>query len=101
LAEIKEVTPKEVEKTKDDPNTVLIDVREDQEVQQGMIEGAKHIPLGDIPNEADNLDKSKDYVLVCRSGKRSMNAAEYLNEQGFKTANMTGGMLKWDGEVII
>ncbi|SET32803.1 Rhodanese-related sulfurtransferase [Oceanobacillus limi] len=103
MEHIKEVTPKEVEEiiSNEDVNTEIIDVREDEEVASGMIEGAKHIPLGNIPDVADELDKEKDYILVCRSGRRSMNAALYLDEIGFKVRNMSGGMLEWGGEVII
>ncbi|MUK90764.1 rhodanese-like domain-containing protein [Ornithinibacillus sp. L9] len=103
MEHIKEVTPKEVEKIveQDDKDTVIIDVREDEEVAQGMIPGAKHIALGNIPDSTDKLAKDKNYILVCRSGRRSMNAAMYLDEQGFKVVNMKGGMLEWDGEVIV
>jgi rhodanese-related sulfurtransferase len=101
MADIKEVTPLEVEELMNKDNVVIIDVREDEEVAQGMIEKAKHIPLGDIPEAAPKLDKSKDYILVCRSGGRSMNASKYLDEQGFKVTNMQGGMLSWKGDVII
>lgn len=99
MAEIKVLTPVDVEKVMNDDNIVIIDVREDEEVAQGMIGTAKHIPLGDIPQAVSDLDKSKDYILVCRSGARSMNASKYMNEQGFKVSNMKGGMLEWEGEV--
>ncbi|WP_067730836.1 rhodanese-like domain-containing protein [Oceanobacillus damuensis] len=101
MAGIKEITPSEVEEIMDKDNIVVIDVREDEEVAQGKIKNAKHIPLGSIPEAAPDLDKNKDYIMVCRSGKRSMNASEYLSEQGFKVINMKGGMLEWEGEVIV
>ncbi|PAV27714.1 rhodanese-like domain-containing protein [Virgibacillus profundi] len=98
---INEIAPEEVEKLVDKENVVIIDVREDDEVAQGMIENAKHIALQNIPYSKDELDKSKDYIFVCRSGGRSMTAASYMDEHGFKVSNMTGGMLEWKGEVII
>ena len=98
---IKKLDPSEVENLIDDENTVIIDVREDEEVAQGMIENAKHIPLEKIPYAMGELDKNKQYVLVCRSGGRSMTAASYLDEHGFDVSNMNGGMLHWEGEVII
>lgn len=101
MSEINEVTPQEVEKMIDDENIIIIDVREDEEVAQGIIEKAKHIPLGEIPEAVAELDKDKSYILVCRSGARSMNASKYMDEQGFKVSNMKGGMLDWDGEVIV
>ena len=77
----------------------IIDVREDHEVENGMIPGAVHIPLGSIPEEAPNLDKSKEYILVCKGGIRSANAAEYLEAQGFEVVNLEGGMMSYDGEL--
>lgn len=100
MPEIKEYTTEEVEQLLKDSNKVLIDVREDEEVAAGMIEAAKHIPLGDIPDSVEGLDKDKEYIMVCRSGARSMRAAEFLDEKGFKVSNMKGGMLDWNGEVI-
>ncbi|MFD2043210.1 rhodanese-like domain-containing protein [Ornithinibacillus salinisoli] len=102
MEQIKEITPEEVEKIvgETDEDIVIIDVREDEEVAQGMIEGAKHIPLGEIPEVEEDLDKEKNYILVCRSGRRSMNAALYLHDRGYKVVNMVGGMLEWDGEVV-
>lgn len=101
VGEIKEVTPSQVEQMMNKDNIEIIDVREDEEVAQGMIENAKHIPLGDIPEKVAELDKEKDYVLVCRSGRRSLNASKYMEEQGFKVQNMKGGMLEWEGDVIV
>ncbi|WP_163971512.1 rhodanese-like domain-containing protein [Oceanobacillus halotolerans] len=101
MEHIKEYTPYEVENLIENNNDdiVIIDVREKDEVEQGMIENAKHIPLEKIPYNT-NLDKEKEYIFVCRSGRRSMTAATYMDEHGFKVANMTGGMLEWKGEVI-
>ncbi|ASK62908.1 rhodanese-like domain-containing protein [Virgibacillus phasianinus] len=98
---IQEFTPEELQNLMGKENSiVIIDVREVEEVAQGMIEDAKHIPLQEIPNSIDELSKDKHYVLVCRSGARSMRAATYLDEQGFKVSNLAGGMLDWDGEVV-
>lgn len=101
MPEINEVAPKEVEKLMNEEDIIIIDVREDEEVAQGIIETAKHIPLGNIPEAVADLDKNKSYILVCRSGARSMNASKYMDEQGFKVSNMKGGMLEWEGEVIV
>lgn len=101
MEQIKEVTPIEVEMAAGQSDTVIIDVREDEEVAAGMIEGALHIPLQQIPEAISSLDQSKEYILVCRSGRRSLNAARYMEEEGFNVANMVGGMLDWHGEVII
>ncbi|MRH42545.1 rhodanese-like domain-containing protein [Aquibacillus halophilus] len=77
----------------------IIDVREDEEVEQGIIPEAVHIPLGQVESRMNELDKSKEYIIVCRSGRRSANASEFLQIHGFETTNMTGGMLEWEGTV--
>lgn len=77
----------------------LIDVREEDEVAQGMIPGAKHIALGEVPAHLDELDQSKSYIIICRSGGRSGNACHFLAEQGYDATNMVGGMLAWEGDV--
>ena len=79
----------------------LVDVREDEEVAQGMIPGAKHIRMGTIPENLDRFDKDKEYIFICRSGARSENVCYYLQDQGFKVRNMTGGMMNWKGEVVL
>lgn len=77
----------------------IIDVREDDEVAQGMIPGAQHIALGTIPERLDELDKSKPYIVVCKAGGRSANACAFLEAQGFDVTNLEGGMLEYDGEL--
>lgn len=73
----------------------LVDVREDTEVAEGMIPGARHIPLGDLPHRFDELDKERPVIAICRSGNRSGRAASLLEDAGFAVDNMQGGMLAW------
>ncbi|WP_342507032.1 rhodanese-like domain-containing protein [Sporosarcina sp. FSL K6-2383] len=75
----------------------LVDVRELDEVAQGMIPGAIHIPLGEVVERLDELDKAKPYILICRSGGRSGRASEFLDAEGYDVTNMVGGMLAWEG----
>ncbi|WP_407269870.1 rhodanese-like domain-containing protein [Radiobacillus sp. PE A8.2] len=97
---MREVNPNEVEELlKNNKDVKILDVREDEEVAQGIIPDAIHIPLGFVDTRFEELDQSKDYIVVCRSGRRSAAACEFLEEQGFKVSNMTGGMLEWDGPV--
>ncbi|PLR77078.1 rhodanese-like domain-containing protein [Bacillus sp. V3-13] len=76
----------------------LVDVREDEEVEQGMIPGARHIRMGTIPDNLDKFDKNKEYIFICRSGRRSENVCYYMQDKGYKVRNMVGGMLEWEGE---
>ncbi|MDL4839607.1 rhodanese-like domain-containing protein [Aquibacillus rhizosphaerae] len=95
---MKEVTPVEVEQALGEENEVnIIDVREDVEVASGIIPTAIHIPLGDVESRMDELNKDKDYIIVCRSGQRSAHACQFLDSHGYKVANMVGGMLDWQG----
>jgi len=73
----------------------IIDVREDEEVAEGMIPGAIHIPLGQLASRTGELDRERPVVTVCRSGKRSARAAEELSEAGFQADTMGGGMIAW------
>lgn len=96
---MKEITPKEVENLLNKGESLnIIDVREIEEVAEGKIPGAVNIPLGLIEFRKQDLDKSKEYIMVCRSGARSGRATEYLEHQGYHVINMTGGMLAWEGK---
>ena len=99
---LKEIRPSEVEALlRDNPSASVIDVRENEEVAQGKIAEAKHIPMGEVPERLDEIDKNREHVIVCRSGNRSGRVAEFLQSQGYKVKNMTGGMLEWEGEVSV
>jgi len=96
---MKEITPVEVKELLASGKQLnLVDVRESDEVAEGMIPGAIHIPLGDVEARVGELDKSKPYIIICRSGGRSGRATDFLEEAGYDAANMTGGMLEWNGE---
>ncbi|WP_440706005.1 rhodanese-like domain-containing protein [Heyndrickxia oleronia] len=77
----------------------LIDVREVDEVKEGKIPGVINIPLGLLEARMHELDKSKEYIMVCRSGGRSGRAIQFLESWGFQVINMSGGMLDWNGEI--
>lgn len=97
---MKEITAKEVEALLNKGKKLaIIDVREVDEVAGGKIPGAINIPLGLVEFRMHELDKSKEYTMVCRSGGRSGNAAKFLESHGYKVINMTGGMLAWEGKI--
>lgn len=96
---MEEITAKELEqKISAGEKLNIVDVREDDEVATGKIPGAKHIPLGQIPDRLDEFDKHEYYYIVCRSGGRSGRACQFLVEMGYNVTNMAGGMLDWEGE---
>lgn len=100
MEELQIITPEELQKKLEAGEKLeLIDVREDEEVAQGMIPGAKHIRMGDIPMNIHSFEDDKEYIFICRSGQRSENVCYFLHDHGVKVRNMVGGMLKWKGEV--
>ncbi|KAB7704459.1 rhodanese-like domain-containing protein [Bacillus aerolatus] len=97
---MKEMTAKEVEVLLNKGEQLnLIDVRETEEVADGKIPGAINIPLGLVEFRMHELDKSKEYIMICRSGGRSGRASQTLESHGYKVINMAGGMLSWEGKV--
>ncbi|GIP41906.1 rhodanese-like domain-containing protein [Paenibacillus sp. J45TS6] len=97
MNQILEITPAELKARLQSGEAIqMIDVREDEEVTAGMIPGAKHIPLGQIPDRLDEIEKTQETILICRSGYRSERACEYLTELGYPSCvNLVGGMLAW------
>ncbi|MEZ7515333.1 rhodanese-like domain-containing protein [Flavobacterium frigidarium] len=87
-----------------DEKAVILDVRTEDEFNDGIIENAINIDIhkgqGFI-SEIEALDKDKNYYVYCRSGARSGKACEVMNELGFKNAyNLAGGILAWNGDVV-
>ncbi|PBB07090.1 MULTISPECIES: rhodanese-like domain-containing protein [Salimicrobium] len=93
---MKTIQAHEVETQYNDLN--VIDVREADEVAEGKIPGATHIPLGVLEYRMNELNKNEAYVTVCRSGGRSSQAARFLENQGYDVTNMEGGMMNYDGK---
>lgn len=85
------------------PEIVWIDVRTAGEIQEGFIKGTE--VFADYNNGAfeqliATLDKSKTYVVYCRSGGRSASASDLMIKNGFKQVyNLSGGISSWDGEI--
>ena len=100
-APVGELEPREVKAKLDRGESfVLIDVREPHEWQIGRIDGARLIPLGDLPKRLHELDPSAEIVMHCKMGGRSAQAVALLKERGFgKVWNMKGGILLWSDQV--
>lgn len=101
---MKDLTREEFkEQVKNDPDAVILDVRTQEEVDEGIIPNAKNLDIykgQEFVDELEKLDKSKNYYVYCRSGKRSVQAATLMDSLGFnKTYNLLGGFSEWDGEV--
>jgi rhodanese-related sulfurtransferase len=87
------VDPKNVQASRQDIQ--VLDVREDDEWTAGRIDGAAHIPLGELERRVDELDRNRPVVTVCRSGGRAGKAAEFLRGAGLNAEVMDGGMTQW------
>jgi rhodanese-related sulfurtransferase len=82
------------------PATLLVDVREAWELAIARLPAALHIPMTEIPARLAELDRTRDVVVLCRSGGRSLSVARYLEAQGYRSvANLTGGILAWRRDV--
>ncbi|MFF2482552.1 rhodanese-like domain-containing protein [Paenibacillus sp. NPDC058071] len=96
------ITPEEVEsRLKNSEKLHLIDVREIDEWESGHIKEAVSLPLSELAERYEELDKNAPLIMVCRSGNRSGKACDFLEAQGYNVTNMTGGMLAWQGEVAL
>ena len=75
----------------------LLDVREPWEYETARIDGAKLIPMGDVPARAhQELDPEQHIVVVCHHGVRSLTVTNWLRQQGFEKAqSMRGGIDGW------
>jgi adenylyltransferase/sulfurtransferase len=79
---------------------VLIDVREPHEADICTIPGARLIPKGTVPARVHELNSADDFVIHCKSGKRSAEIVDFLRQAGFrKVKNLRGGILAWSDEV--
>ena len=87
---VETITWQEVEKITD-KNTLILDVRTDEEYISGSYKNAIHIPLDDLRERLNELDKSKTYLVYCKTGLRSYIACRILSQNGFKVQNITGG----------
>src|SRR5690625_499796 len=97
---MKQMTAKEIEKKRKAGEKVnMIDVREADQVTTGNISGAKHVPLGEVTNRLNELDKNEHYYMVCTKGGRSGDACEHLIQRGYHATNVVDGMNAWEGDV--
>jgi molybdopterin/thiamine biosynthesis adenylyltransferase/rhodanese-related sulfurtransferase len=74
----------------------ILDVRSPEEWQISRIEGAKLIPLGELPARVHELDSSRELVVYCKTGVRSAKAMTFLREAGFRRVKvLRGGITEW------
>ena len=83
---------------KSDTSGIVIDVRKAEEFAEGHLAGAININWLDSNAFAKGergLDQTRTYYIYCRSGRRSLAAAQKMQADGFRVINMNGGILHW------
>ena len=70
----------------------VLDVREVEEFEALHLEGARNLPLSQLADTYEQLDKTQPYYVICKSGIRSARACQFLAEQGYEVVNVQGGM---------
>jgi molybdopterin/thiamine biosynthesis adenylyltransferase/rhodanese-related sulfurtransferase/molybdopterin converting factor small subunit len=99
-----EISPEELRREMADkgPNLVLIDVREPHEWEIAHIEGARLIPLGQLPERLAELDGHSEIVTHCHHGARSMKALAVLKGAGFnRVRSLAGGIDAWADRIEV
>ena len=84
-----------------DSDFTLLDVRTENEVLLSTISSSSiHIPMNEIPTKIDNIEKNKELIIYCKSGKRSAKVCEYLTKNDFPNVkNLKGGILAWSEKI--
>jgi rhodanese-related sulfurtransferase len=99
---IKDMTPLEfLERRGSGADMTLLDVREDWEITLAPVPAEiVHIPMGQIADRLGELDPERETVVICRSGGRSLQVANFLSTNGFVSVyNLAGGILAWSRDL--
>lgn len=95
---IDSITPLELKRrlAGDPGELLLLDVREPEEYSVCRIEGSRHIPMSEVMQHLDRLDRNADIVVICHHGVRSLQVARMLAHYGFeRISNLQGGIDAW------
>ena len=97
---IPEITPAEFVARRDRGEAMtLLDVRETWELEVASVPGIVHIPMGEVAQRVNELNRNEEVVVLCRSGRRSLEVARFLQQNGFKAVNLAGGILAWSRDL--
>lgn len=99
----KTITIQDFKEMKKKRDTIILDVRTRAEQVSGVINGQRNLNVMDkkFKESVDKLDRSKTYLVYCRSGSRSGRACRIMGKMGFeKLYNLKGGFLAWERENI-
>lgn len=97
MAVIREISAPELKERRDrGEQPLVIDVREDWEVQLARIPDVLHVPMNQVPERMSGWSRDAETIVMCHAGGRSLRVAHFLANQGFtNVANLTGGISAW------
>lgn len=90
-----EVSVPEARRRLDQGAVFLVDVREPYEYAAGHVQHARLIPLGALPDREADLPRDRDILFICETGSRSLTAARWANDRGYRSASVAGGTSIW------
>jgi rhodanese-related sulfurtransferase len=93
-----EVSTEETARALAEGSAQVVDVREPYERDAGYVEGTEHIELQQLAGAAQSLDRERSVIFYCRSGVRSLMAAQAFQRAGYDAYSMAGGLVEWAGE---
>jgi rhodanese-related sulfurtransferase len=93
-----EVSTDETARALTDGGAQVVDVREPYEREAGYVEGTEHIELQQLAGAAESLDRERPVIFYCRSGVRSLMAAQAFRRAGYEAWSMAGGLVEWAAE---
>jgi rhodanese-related sulfurtransferase len=97
---VAEITPTEfVARRERGESLTLLDVREEWELGVASVPDVVHIPMGEVADRLGELERGREVVVLCRSGRRSLQVANFLQQNGFQAVNLAGGILAWSREL--
>lgn len=90
-----EITPQEASEAVAAGQAVIVDVRTAAELEAGQIPGSAHLPLDELSARAAELPTDREIVFSCRSGGRSLMAAQAFRASGYRARSLAGGAIAW------
>jgi rhodanese-related sulfurtransferase len=97
---MRSISPRDLQEWLAQSPPVVLDVREQWEVELAALPNSLHIPMGEIPQRLAELERDADIVVLCHHGVRSAHVAGFLEQVGFsRLYNLAGGIDAWAREV--
>jgi len=96
---LQEIAPEEAQRRLQQDSADLVDCRFEEEWELWRLKGARLIPMEEIRERAQSLDKAREYIVYCRTGRRSRAAAFLLRQAGLSALSLKGGIANWPYEL--